>query len=166
MAIPQFKTLFKGTEKRPQFWVAFGDDVLDEPMPFDEIKAMVLKYPDWEISILPEDEVEADKGDWTLVRPEDVDISRKRPPGPIESMRRQIQSLSNDLREASRVVEILREYVSFDETYEARKAELDEREHYLQTSEEALMQKAHDLEEMRAELDHRDEHPNRVAQSA
>ncbi|MGE9296350.1 MAG: hypothetical protein ACQKBV_08715 [Puniceicoccales bacterium] len=169
MTLPQLKKFLKAAKKQDLFWVALGDNVLDEPQPFDHIKALVLKYPDWEISILHQDHAEQDNPHWSLLTDIEIEGERNplRPDGPIKQLTNEVATLKADLKASSRIVEILQEFVEFNDTYEARKAEFEEREKYLQNSEDQLMQKAHELEELRAELEHKAEgKAKNVARSA
>jgi len=159
MTLSQLKKFIKTAKKQDRWWVAVGENVLDDPKTMPEIKDLGERYPDWEICILHEDQAGDESAEWMLVTEEEVEGERNpyRPPGPIETMQRQVEALQNDLADAHRIAEILREFVQFNATYESRKAELAERELYMQESEEALMEKAQRLEELRVELEHKQE---------
>lgn len=159
MTLAQLKKFVKAAKKQDLFWVALGDNVLDDPQPLENVRALVLKYPDWEISILHVDQADQDGALWSMMTEEEVEGERNplRPPGPIQLMLVEIASLKESLSDSYRIIEILQKFVEFNETFDSRQAEMEERELYLQQSEESLMQKAHELEELRAELEHRDE---------
>lgn len=154
MTLPQLKNFLKSAKKQDRWWVALGDNVLDDTQTMPEIKALSEKYPDWEICILHEDMAGRDV-EWILLTEEEVEGERNpfRPPGPIKIMMQQIETLQGNLKDTHRIVEILNEFMSFNESYELQKAELDERERYLQESEDALMEKAQSLEVLRVELE-------------
>lgn len=165
MTLSQLKKFINYAKKQGRWWVAVGENVLDEPQTMPEIKALREKYPDWEICILHEEQAQDESAEWILLTDAEIEGERNpyRPPGPIESMQQQILSLRENLADTHRILEILREFVKFNDAYEAQKAEIAERELYLQQSEEALMEKAQSLEELRVELEHREERAVRSA---
>ncbi|GHC04023.1 hypothetical protein GCM10007047_20820 [Cerasicoccus arenae] len=138
--------------------MALGENVLDEPQTMPQIKALGEKYPDWEICILHEDNT-GDDTSWILMTEEVVEGERNpfRPAGPIQIMQEQVAEQKANLTDTHRIIEILREFIQFNEMYDSRKAELEERERYMQESEEALMHKAQELEELRVELEQKQE---------
>ncbi|WP_309396941.1 hypothetical protein [Cerasicoccus maritimus] len=158
MTIPQLKKFLKTARKQDRWWVAVGENVLDETQTMPDIKALSEKYPDWEICFLHED-MAGDDAEWILLTDEEVEGEKNpfRPAGPIETMLGEMSKLKKDLADAHRIVDILREFTTFNEQYEARKEELEERDRYLQESEEALMNKAQELEVLRVELEHKQE---------
>ncbi|WP_269539844.1 hypothetical protein [Cerasicoccus fimbriatus] len=158
MTLPQLKKFLKTATKQDRWWVAVGENVLDETQTMSEIKALSEKYPDWEICMLHESQTDKD-GEWILLTEEEVEGEHNpfRPAGPIETMLGEMSKLKADLADAHRIVDILREFTTFNDQYTARKEELEERERYLQESEDALMEKAQHLEELRVELEHKQE---------
>lgn len=165
MTLSQLKKFIKTAKKQDRWWVAVGENVLDEPQTMPEINALAEKYPDWEICMLHEDQTSDESATWMLLTDEEVEGERNpfRPAGPIESMQQSIETLKADLKDAHRIAEILKEFLQFNESYAAMKAEIAEREQYLQESEEALMEKAQRLEELRVELEHKQERAMRSA---
>ncbi len=165
MTLSQLKKFIKSAKKHDRWWVAVGENVLDDPQTMPEIKALAEKYPDWEICMLHEDQTDEDGAEWILLTEEEVEGERNpfRPAGPIEIMQKSIVKLEADLKDAHRIAEILKEFLEFNETYQTRRSELDDRERYLAESEDALMEKAQRLEELRVELEHKQERQMRSA---
>ena len=59
MTLPQLKKFLKTATKQDRWWVAVGENVLDETQTMSEIKALSEKYPDWEICMLHESQTQA-----------------------------------------------------------------------------------------------------------
>ncbi|MEO0795383.1 MAG: hypothetical protein AAFX93_09485 [Verrucomicrobiota bacterium] len=165
MTLTQLKKFVKAAKKKDLFWVAVGDNVLDEPQSTAGIRDLQERYPDWEICVLHQDHADVDGAPWSLLtEEEDEDASNPlKPAGPIQHMMDEVAALKEDLADTHRITEILREYVTFLETIDTRKAEFEERELYLQESEEALMVKAQELEVLRVELEQKQDHNARSA---
>lgn len=165
MTLSQLKKFIKTAKKQDRWWVAVGENVLDDPQTMPEIKSLADRYPDWEICILHEEQTDDESAEWIMLTEEEVEGERNpfRPAGPIETMQQSIETLKADLADAHRIAAILREYLEFTNTYEEQKAEMEERERYLQESEEALMEKAQELEVLRVELEQREERSMRSA---
>lgn len=168
MNLPQLKKFLKSSKKSDRWWVALGDNVLDDVKSLSDLPAMRAKYPDWEICLLHESQADGDSPEWLLLTDEVVDTEHNpfRPAGPLQAMGEHVARLQQDLADAKRIVEILRRFTEFDETHARRQAELEERERYIEESEEALMEKAQRLEVLRVELEHKAEGAKYLKQSA
>ena len=159
MTLSELKKYLKDSKAKDGWWVALGDNVLDEVQALSGVKSLASKYPDWEICLLHVDRAGDEEAEWLLLTAEAVEGERNplRPAGPLQIMSETVARLRADLADAARITEILQEMARLDATRELREQELDERENFLQESEEALMMKAQQLEELRVELEHRAE---------
>ncbi|MEO0795726.1 MAG: hypothetical protein AAFX93_11210 [Verrucomicrobiota bacterium] len=150
--------LIEETNKKDRFWVAIGDNVLDEPQSVAAIRELHKEYSGWEILVAQFEPPGVEPIQWALVASEECeDTGALMFPGPIQSMLGMIDRLKDSVAHSQSVIVTLREYVGILEAIDPRRIEMEERERRLHESEEALMTKAQELEILRVELEHKQE---------